>query len=115
MAAELPEAEVADAATAPTLLDAVGGRIERLTADGGHDRLNVYEAAWRLGAEVVVPPRKDAARSPNPSLAGRIAHIDHRKRTGKRQWRVDTRHHQQACAENTFYRYKRAFGRELRA
>ena len=32
------------------------GIIERLTADGGYDRLEVYEAASRVGAKVVIPP-----------------------------------------------------------
>ncbi len=113
VAAELTEAEVADAAMAPELLDSVGGDIHRITADGGYARLEVVRAAARLGAEAVVPPRKDAASSDNLVLQGRNAHIEHRKRVGKRQWRVDTGHHQQARVEDTFHRYKRIIGRGL--
>ena len=115
LAAKLTESEVPDAAAAPDLLEAVGGDIDRITADGGYDRLEVYEAALRFGAKVVIPPRKDAATSCDPILAERNAHIEHRKRAGKRQWRVDTGHHQQARVENTFHRYKRTFGKGLRA
>jgi hypothetical protein len=115
LAANLTASEVADAAVAPDLIGAVGGDIDRITADGGYDRLEVYEAASRVGAKVVIPPRKDAAVSCDPILAERNAHIAHRKRVGKRQWRVDTGHPQQARVENTFHRYKRTFGRGLRA
>ena len=115
MAGNLTESEVADAAAASDLIGAVGGMIDRITADGGYDRLDVYDAASRVGAKVVIPPRKDAVLSHDPILAERNQHIGHRKRVGKRQWRVDTGHHQQARVENTFHRYKRTFGRGLRA
>ena len=111
----LTESEVADAAAAPGLIAVVGGDIERITADGGYDRVEVYEIASRLGAKVVIPPRKDAVLSGEPTLVERNQHIEHRKRVGKRQWRVDTGHHKQARVENTFHRYKRTFGRGLRA
>ena len=65
------------------------------------------------GLDVAIP--KDAVLSHDPILAERNQHIGHRKRVGKRQWRVDTGHHQQARVENTFHRYKRTFGRGLRA
>jgi transposase len=115
LAADLTGSEVADAAVAPALLNAVAGDIVRITADGGYDRLEVYAAAARLGAGVTIPPRRDAVVSRDPTLETRNRHIEHRKRVGKRQWRVDTGHHQQARVENTFHRYKSTFGRRLRA
>jgi hypothetical protein len=39
---------VADAATAPDLIGAVGGDIDRITADGGYDRLDGYDASSRV-------------------------------------------------------------------
>ena len=115
LAADLTEAETPDAEVAPGLLNSTGGNIERVTTDGGYDRENVYEAVAKLGAEAVIPPRKDARTSDKPVMKQRNEHIAHRKRTGKRQWRKDTGQHQQARVENTFYRYKGAFGRKLRA
>ncbi|MFT7519607.1 MAG: transposase [Kiritimatiellia bacterium] len=115
LAADLTEAEVADAAMAPKLLAAVGKAIGQITADGGYDRQEVCDAASPVSAKVVIPPRKDAVPSRDPTLAQRNEHIAHQKRVGKRQWRVDPGHHQQARVENTFYRYKRTFGRGLRA
>ena len=96
-------------------MGAVVGNIERLTEDGGYDRLEVYEATSLVGAKVVIPTRRDATLSRNPILAERNKHIEHRKRTGKRQWRVGTGHHQQARVENTFHRSKRTFGTGLKA
>ena len=45
----------------------------------------------------------------------RDAHIEHIALVGRRRWRVDVGQHQQARAENTFYRYKSAFGGRLKA
>ncbi len=45
------DAEVADAVVTSALFDSAGGDIVRITADGGYDRLKVYEAAARLGAD----------------------------------------------------------------
>ena len=56
LAANLTESEIADAAAAPELIDAVGGDIDRISADGGYDRVEVYEAVSRAGAKVVIPP-----------------------------------------------------------
>ena len=52
MAAKLTDSEVSDASAAPGLIGAVVGNIERLTADGGYDGLEVYEAASRGGGEL---------------------------------------------------------------
>jgi transposase len=104
LAASLTESEVSDASAAPGLIAAVVGNIERLTADGGYDRLEVYEAASRVCVKVVIPPRKDVTLSRNPILAERNKHIKHRKRTGKRQWRVDTGHQQQARVQKNIRR-----------
>lgn len=97
------------------LIVAVSGDIERITADGGYDRVEVYEAASRVGAKVVIPPRKDTVLPCEPTLVERNQHVEHRNRVGKRQWRVDTEHHKQARVENRFHPYKRTFGRGMRA
>ena len=73
-----------DASAVPGLMGAVVGNIERLTANGGDVQLEVYEAASRVGAKVVIPPRKDATLSRDPLLTERNNHIEHQKRTGKR-------------------------------
>ncbi|MFT7521805.1 MAG: hypothetical protein ACI9MC_003957 [Kiritimatiellia bacterium] len=59
------------------ILAAVGAAIGQITADGGHDRQEVYDAASRVGAKVVIPPMKDAVPSRDPTLAQRNQHIEH--------------------------------------
>ena len=53
--------------------------------------------------------------SGEPALAGRDAHIEYIALVGRRRWRIDVGHHEQARAENSFYRYKSAFGGRLKA
>ena len=45
----------------------------------------------------------------------RDAHLDRIKEVGRRRWRLETGQHQQARAENTFYRTKKRFGARLSA
>ena len=45
----------------------------------------------------------------------RDAHLDRIKEVGRRRWRLEKGQHQQARAENTFYRYKKRFGGRLSA
>jgi hypothetical protein len=115
VAAELTDNEVADASVFPTLLSSTDGKIVRLTADGAYDRREVYDAAGRRGAYVVVPPQRGAVISGDPILRTRDRHIRRIARVGRAQWRREKGQHRQARVENTFYRYKRNFGPGLRA
>ena len=115
LAAELTDCAVADATKLPDLLDQVVEPIHRLTADGGYDRRLVYEAAGARGAHVVIPPRKDAVISGETALAARDAHVRRIQEVGRRGWRAEAGQHQQARAENTFFRWKRIFGGRLRS
>ena len=115
VAAELTDNDVADATVFPTLLNMTEGKIDRLTADGAYDRRDVYDAAGRRGAYVVVPPQRGAVISGDPILRTRDRHIRRIARIGRAQWRREKGQHRQARAENTFYRYKRIIGSGLRA
>ena len=115
VAAELTDNDVADASVLPTLLTRTDGKIVRFTADGAYDRREVYDAAGRRGAYVVVPPQRNAVISGDPVLRTRDRHIKRIARVGRAQWRREKGQHRQARVENTFYRYKRAFGVALRA
>ena len=63
LAVDLTDASVGDVAVLPGLLDKVPNRLKRLTADGGYDRREVYEAARRRGATTVIPPKRDGVVS----------------------------------------------------
>ena len=115
LAVQLTDASVADARAFPGLLDQVPNPVKRITADGGYDRREVYEAARKRGATTVIPPRRDAVFSGEPVLDDRDAHLERIKEVGRRQWRLEAGQHHQARAENTFYRYKKRFGGRLSA
>ena len=69
------------------------------------------------GAEVIVPPRKDAVLFNNsisvPSL--RDCHIAEIRSKGWSEWKRQSGYYLQSHAENAFYRYKRIIGGRLRA
>jgi len=115
VAAELTDKGVADASVLPTLLTQIDRPIRRLTADGGYDRREVYVAAVKRGAHVVIPPQRGAVISRDPILRTRNRHIRRMEKVGRAQWRREKGHHCQARVENSFYRYKRIFGPAIRA
>ena len=115
LAAELTENTRADAAVVPDLLAGFEGPIGRFTADGAYDSRAVHAQVHALGGQTVIPPVRGATRSRgDPVLSCRDGHIEHIGRVGRRQWRLDVGQHQQARAENTFFRYKGAFGGRLK-
>ncbi len=115
VAADLTDNDVADASAFPNLLSKTEGKINRFTADGAYDRREVYDAAGRRGAYVVVPPQRGAVVSEDPILQTGNRHIRRIARVGRAEWRREKGQHRQARAENTFYRYKRIIGSGLRA
>ena len=115
VAADLTDHDVADASVFAKLLSRTEGKVVRLTADGAYDRREVYEAAGRRGAYVVVPPQRGAVLSRDAVQEMRNWHIKRIAAVGRARWRQEEGQHRQARVENTFYRYKRLFGPCLRA
>ena len=113
LAVELTDASVADARAFPGLFEQVPNPVERLIADGGYDRREVYVAARQRGVRTVIPPRRDAVVSGEPVSCDRDAHLGRIGEVGRRRWRLEAGQHHQSRAENTFYRYKRRFGSRL--
>ena len=110
---------VDDASVAPKLIQNAG-KIATFIGDGAYDDRRVYAALsnhQRATVNVVVPPRKTAVLSKerHRPTCWRNRNVRWRKRVGKRQWQKEAGYHQQARAENTFYRYKTIFGGALRA
>ena len=117
VAETLTDGDVNDAKTALDLIDHVEGDIASLTADAAYDTLAIYDAGTARGAEVIVPPSKSATRSRlrRSRSCARDRTITSVKAIGRRQWKKESRYHQQACVENTFFRYKTIIGGRLRA
>ena len=112
----LTDATVDDATTGIELIKAVNADITRVTADAAYDTVAFYEAAGARGATVVVQPAKTAKVSRRrPRSSARDRTINKVKRIGRRRWKKTSRYHQQARAENAFFRYKSIIGDGLRA
>ena len=107
---------VDDATTAVDLIDKVEGEVSCLAADAAYDTRGIYEAAGARGATVVIPPTRTATVSGRrPRSPARDRTIRQVQQVGRRQWKKDAGYHQQARAENAFFRYKSIIGESLRA
>ncbi len=113
----LTESRVDDASVVSELLSQRSDRIDRFTADGAYDKTAVYNLLTERGAEIIVPPTKNArvSRSGAAGARARNATVESVRELGRRQWKKQAGYHQQARVENTFYRYKQLIGGRLRS
>ncbi len=116
-AVTLTDGDVNDTKAALDLIDEVKGDISSITADAAYDTLAIYDVSAARGIEVVVPPSKSATRSrqKRSRSSARDRTIMRVREIGRRQWKKESGYHQQACVENTFFRYKTIVGPRLRA
>ncbi len=120
VAETLTQNTVDDADMLPNLLDQIDAPLRRFTGDGAYDTRSVYTAvgeAGNTGVEIVVPPRRLAAASPEATgpWEQRNLHIERIAEIGRRAWQKETGYRQQARVEGTFLRYKRILGGRHRA
>ena len=119
LASKVTDGHEHDPSQVPDLLIQVDREIDRFVGGGIYDQEAVYEAVdhHSPGAEVIVPPRKDAVLSHNsisvPSYRDR--HIAEIRSKGWSEWKHQSGYYLQSRAENAFYRYKRIIGGRLRA
>ena len=105
-----------DAPTGLKLIDAVGGDISSVTADGAYDSIAIYEAADVRGAKVVIPPTVTAAVSRRRPRSGlRDCTIRRVNQIGRRRWKKESGYHRQTRVEHAFFRYRSIIGDRLRA
>jgi Transposase DDE domain len=113
------ESHAQDPAQVPALLSQVDYRIDRCIGDGIFDQAPVYTAVENHspGAQVIIPPRKDAVLRPTATTAPtqRDQHLLAIEREGRCTWKRMAGYYAQAYAENVFARLKRTFGDRLRA
>ena len=119
LASKVTNGHEQDPSQVPCLLAQVDREIDRFVGNGIYDQEAVYEVVVHHspGAEVVVPPRKDAVLSNNSISASsyRDRHIAEIRSKGWSEWKRQSGYYLQSYAENTFYRYKRIIGGRLRA
>ncbi len=113
----LTESRVDDASVVTKLLSQWSDSIDRFTADGAYDKTAVYDLLTERGAEVVVPPTKNArvSRSGAAGARARNATVESVRELGRRQWKKQADYYQQARVENAFYRYKQLIGGRIRS
>ncbi|MFT6082965.1 MAG: hypothetical protein ACJAYX_003140 [Planctomycetota bacterium] len=88
------------------------GKVRRVIGEGAYDSRELYDAAISRGAKVVVPPIK-TAQTGGRGCRARDLVVRCVRKVGRRQWKKESGYHQQARAENTFFRYKRILGDRL--
>ena len=104
----------------PHLLAPLEVPIRRFTADGAYHHRSVYDRASAAGTEnvvIVIPPRRSAlsAGPTDGPWAQREASLQRIRKVGRREWQKESGYRQQACVENSFFRYKCMFGGDLKA
>ncbi len=119
VAEKLTNSNVDDASVVPDLVSQIPDdkKVTRFTADGAYDQSSIYEVFAELGARIVVPPVKTAVSSGAGTSGARARDrtINCIKKVGRRQWKKESRYHQQGRVENTFFRYKQILGGRLSA
>jgi hypothetical protein len=110
----LTGANVDDGNVGVDLVGDVPGKLRRVTGDGAYDSRALYDAALSRGSRVVVPPVK-TARTGGRGCRARDRAVRRIRKVGRREWKKESGYHQQARAENTFFRYKRILGDRLHA
>jgi hypothetical protein len=118
-ASTVTESHAQDPSQTSVLLSQIDGDIACFVGDGIYDQESVYATveAHTPGAQVIIPPRKDAVLSPTATTAPtqRDQHVLAIKSEGRFAWKRRAGYYEQAYAENAFSRWKRTFGDRLRA
>ena len=108
-----------DPSQVPALLAQVDSVIDRFIGDGIFDQTPVYSAVENHspGAQVIIPPRKDAVLSAMAGTAPtqRDQHLLAIENEGRSAWKRTSWYYAQSKAENFFSRFKRTFGGKLRS
>jgi hypothetical protein len=119
LASKVTDGHEQDPFQLPDLLAQVDREIDLFVGDGSYDQEAVYEAVGHHspGAEVIVPPRKDAVlpHHTNNIPSHRDLHIAEIRAKGRSEWKRQSGYYLQSHAENAFFRYKKIIGGRLRA
>ena len=118
VAAEVTASSVHESLMLPSLLEQIPGRVRQVSGDGAYDTRACYEAAHRRGAQVAIPPRRNAVpweRNAGSSARMRNRNLRRVRMYGRYEWRVSSGCTRQSLAENAFSRFKALFGGHLSA
>jgi transposase len=111
---ELTDSNVDDAKTGIKMIKRVKRQVRSVVGDRAYDSHDFYDAAESVGANVVVPPVKNA-RIKKGGPENRNETINRLKEIGRRKWQKEAGYHRQGKVENTFFRFKKIIGGRLRS
>ncbi|SDR48737.1 IS5 family transposase [Pseudovibrio sp. Tun.PSC04-5.I4] len=117
---DLTYENVGDPTVLPDLLDQVDGLVNRFLADGAYDgepTRRVLETRYGDDVEIIIPPPKTAALSPEADRApsSRDKHILAIKDKGRLGWQKQTGYNQRSQIETQMGRWKQVIGNKLKA
>ena len=110
------ESRADDASVVGELLNQIRDEVERFTTDGAYDKTAVHDLLTARGADLVVPPKKNArvSRHGPPGVRARNVTVESVLEVGLRAWKKQGGYPRQARVENAFSRYKQLIGGRLR-
>jgi IS5 family transposase len=101
------------------LLGGVTGEVAQVSADGGYDSRNCYDAIGERGARAAIPPQKRARiwRHGNTKAErhARDENLRRIRRVGRAGWKRESGYHRRSLAETAVFRLKTIFGGGVRA
>ena len=114
IASTVTESHEQDPAQVPALISQVARGIARFIGDGLDDQAPVYAAVetHAPGAQVIIPPRKDAVLRPSAMTtpSQRDQHLRVIEHEGRCAWKQTSGYYAQSQAEHAFSRCKRTCG-----
>ncbi len=114
VAQKLTDSNIDDAKTGVKMIKQVGNRTKCVVGDPAYDSREIYDVAKDVGANVVVPPIK-GARVNKSGSRNRNKTVRRVKKVGRRKWKKEADYHRQGKVENTFFRYKKIIGPQMRS
>ena len=115
--AQLSTNDYHDKELLPDLIKWVDEVLGNAAGDGGYDSHECFNAIKNKGGEPILVPRKNARvkQHGNSHLfpLPRDEVIRSIRKTGRREWKINSGYHQRSLAETAMFRYKRIFGGHL--
>lgn len=94
-------------------------QIVSVLADGGYDKAKMYDAVRSIGAQILVPPRKDAKIWVHGNTKGerhpRDENLRAIRKTTRKKWKEQVGYHGRSQAETTMFRLKTIFTDKVHA
>jgi len=111
--------DVSDAEMLPEMLEEADFSVSAVSCDGAYDKKNCYDSISLLGAEALIPPRRDARIWRHGNFKGeehpRDKNLRMIRKVGKKRWKLESGYSRRSLAETAFSRIKKIFGNCLRS